>query len=64
MNDLEQVLILLNEIREDQKNLINQQKDIMAALSDIKSFNKRLKQEMDEVGLSSAFLTAHNGYMN
>ncbi len=64
MNDLEQILLLLNEIREDQKNLLNQQKDMITTLSDIKSFNKRLKEEMDGVNFASSLLTTHNGYMN
>ncbi len=62
--EVEQLLMMLGQIREDQHLLLVQQQKILTGLADVKSLQKRLQQEMDGEGTHMEFLTVRNGLIN
>ncbi len=62
--EVEQLLMMLGQIREDQHLLLMQQQKILNGLADVKSFQKRLQQEMDGEGTPMDLLTVRNGFIN
>jgi hypothetical protein len=62
--EVEQLLMMLGQIREDQHLLLMQQQKILTGLADVKSFQKRLQQEMDGEGTPMDLLTVRNGFIN
>lgn len=56
--------MLLGQIREDQRILMEQQQKILSELADVKMRQKRLQQEIDGDGTPMELLMARTGFIN
>ena len=63
-SELTECLMLLGQIREDQRILMEQQQKILSELADVKMRQKRLQQEIDGDGTPMELLMARTGFIN
>ncbi len=64
MNEIEQLMSMIAEIRKDQKEIMVQQKEIMSVLVEIKDFHRKMRQEFEVEEFGGQFFSARNGFMN
>jgi len=57
-------LMLLGQMREDQRIILEQQQKILSELADVKMRQKRLQQEMDGDGTPMELLMSRTGLIN